>query len=255
MSRCWKYSSGDCRRHLLPSGACRPAGPHPPDAWSLLPSDSIGPALFTNQILPWILAFAMDARASLFPGSFHSTRQLNTFFGLELEPELCAGEENGEDSESAPRKHTYSRRKYLQPASCLAPLPGASQNNHYMEAAQMPFSVSLGWRVWDLQMSLATPGPPQGGCVLPTWVSDSGAFDRARSPHPQAGSGLPAPIRPDLPLPVTLHLSPPPRVCRQAGFCAFVSISSGAQFLPQRDFRLCKGSTQVRSWPSALLHQ
>lgn len=42
---CWEYI-GDCRRHFLPSGALRPAGPLP--AWmpSLLPSNSISPASF-----------------------------------------------------------------------------------------------------------------------------------------------------------------------------------------------------------------
>lgn len=127
-----------------------------------------------NQILPWILAFGRGwgwgGGWSLFPGSFHSTRQLNTFFGLELEPELCAGEENGEDSESAPRKHTVGG-KYL-PSACIlfSPLPGASQNNHYMEAAQMPFSVSLGWRVVGPADVPGHAWTPQGGCVLPTWV-------------------------------------------------------------------------------------
>lgn len=149
-----------------------------------------------NQILPWILAFGRGwgwgGGWSLFPGSFHSTCQLNTFFGLELEPELCAGEENGEDSESAPRKHTVGG-KYL-PSACIlfSPLPGASQNNHYMEAAQMPFSFYF--------LRLAGGGTcrcswlrldPSGWVCSPHLGQvTQGPLTEPSSPHPQAGSRL-----------------------------------------------------------------
>lgn len=106
-------------------------------------------------------------------------------------------------------------------------------------------------------MFLATPGPLRVGVFSPLGSGDSGAFDRAQLAPPASRFTAPAPIRPDLPLPVTLHLSPPPRVCRQEqAFVLFFLISSGAQFLP----RETSGSVRAapRSGPGlllALLHQ
>jgi len=77
---------------------------------------------------------------------------------------------------------------------------------------------------------------PQGGCVLPLGSGDSGTFDRARLTPPTSRFVAPAPILPDLPLPVTLHLSPPPRVCLQEqDFVLLFLIGSGEPgFFPER---------------------
>lgn len=85
-------------------------------------------------------------------------------------------------------------------------------------------------------MSLATPGPLRVGVSSPLGSGDSGTFDRAQLAPPTSRFVAPAPVLPDLPLPVTLHLSPPPRVYlqEQASVLLFLLGSGEPSFFPER---------------------
>ena len=104
--------------------------------------------------------------------------------------------------------------------------------------------------VGDLQVSLVMPGPLRVGVSSPVGSDDSGTFDRARLAPPTSRFVAPAPVLPDLPLPVTLHLSPPPGSIYKSRLLCFCSLwAQASPVSSQRDCRLYKGSSRVRFWP------